>query len=65
MNGILTYLIIGTIWTAYFEYNISPNEMTNSARIRQILLWFIPAGAFVIGFIIGFIKTIENFLRNL
>lgn len=61
----ITYLMLGTIWAMYFEYKISPKPMSNSDRIRQVLLWIIPAGAFVIGFVIGFIRTIERFLKNL
>jgi len=64
MNFILTYLLLGVLWTMYFEYIISPKQMNNSDRIRQIIFWIIPAGAWVIGFIIGFVNHINNFFKN-
>jgi|14BtaG_2_1085337.scaffolds.fasta_scaffold150244_1 hypothetical protein len=64
MNFILTYLFLGVLWTMYFEYIISPKQMNNFDRIRQIIFWIIPAGAWVIGFIIGFVNHIIDFFKN-
>jgi len=42
-----------------FEFGgINPKETTNGTRIRQILLWPIPLGAFILGFIVAFIKSL-------
>lgn len=64
IDFILTYFLLGTLWTMYFEYAVNPKQMSNSDRTRQIIFWIIPAGAFVIGFIIGFINHINNFFKN-
>jgi len=53
IDFILSYLLIGVIWSLIFEFTINPRETNNSVRIRQILLWPIPASAWIIGFVIG------------
>jgi len=55
----MLYLLFGTIWSMMFEFGgINPKETTNGTRIRQILLWPIPLGAFILGFIVAFIKSL-------
>ena len=54
----MTYLLIGTMWCLLFEFGINPREINNGTRLRQILFWPIPLGAFIIGFIVAFIKSL-------
>lgn len=58
METLMIYLLIGTVWSLIFEFGINPREVDNGTRFRQILLWPIPLGAFIIGFIIAFIKSL-------
>ena len=41
-----------------FEFGINPREVDNGTRFRQIVFWPIPLGAFILGFIIAFIKSL-------
>lgn len=54
----MIYLLIGTVWSLIFEFGINPREVDNGTRFRQIVLWPIPLGAFILGFIIAFIKSL-------
>ena len=58
MESLMIYLLIGTMWSLIFEFGINPREINNGTRLRQILFWPIPLGAFIIGFIIAFIKSL-------
>lgn len=61
MESLMLYLLFGTIWSMMFEFGgINPKETTNGTRIRQILLWPIPFGAFVIGFLVAFWNSMKN-----
>ena len=57
METLIIYLLIGTMWSLIFEFGINPREINNGTRLRQILFWPIPLGAFIIGFIVAFIKS--------
>jgi hypothetical protein len=54
----MIYLLIGTMWSLIFEFGINPREINNGTRLRQILFWPIPLGAFIIGFIVAFIRSL-------
>ena len=58
MESLMIYLLIGTMWSLIFEFGINPREINNGTRLRQILFWPIPLGAFIIGFIVAFIKSL-------
>ena len=58
MESLMIYLLIGTVWSLIFEFGINPREINNGTRLRQILFWPIPLGAFIIGFIIAFIRSL-------
>ena len=58
METLMIYLLIGTVWSLIFEFGINPREINNGTRLRQILFWPIPLGAFIIGFIIAFIRSL-------
>ncbi len=58
MESLMIYLLIGTMWSLIFEFGINPREINNGTRLRQILFWPIPLGAFIIGFIIAFIRSL-------
>lgn len=58
MESLMIYLLIGTMWSLIFEFGINPREINNGTRLRQILFWPIPLGAFIIGFIVAFIRSL-------
>ena len=58
METLIIYLLIGTMWSLIFEFGINPREINNGTRLRQILFWPIPLGAFIIGFIVAFIRSL-------
>jgi hypothetical protein len=58
MESLMIYLLIGTMWCLLFEFGINPREINNGTRLRQILFWPIPLGAFIIGFIVAFIRSL-------
>lgn len=53
----ITYLLIGTIWTMLVEYYIRPRftdlEMNWPARIFNMILWPLNVGLFIYGFLFG------------
>jgi len=57
METLVIYLLIGTVWSLIFEFGINTREVDNGTRFRQIMLWPIPLTAFIIGFIVAFIKS--------
>ena len=57
METLIIYLLIGTVWSLIFEFGINTREVDNGTRFRQIMLWPIPLTAFIIGFIVAFIKS--------
>jgi hypothetical protein len=57
MESLMIYLLIGTMWSLIFEFGINTREVDNGTRFRQIMLWPIPLTAFIIGFIVAFIKS--------
>ena len=60
----ITYLLIGTIWALLFELKVNTEETTMGTRFRQLLLWPIPVGAWIIGFSLGMIQFIDDFIRR-
>ena len=58
MESLMIYLLIGKMWSLIFEFGINPKEINNGTRLRQILFWPIPLGAFIIGFIVAFIRSL-------
>jgi hypothetical protein len=54
----MIYLLIGTMWSLIFEFGINPREINNGTRFRQIMFWPIPLTAFIIGFIVAFIRSL-------
>jgi hypothetical protein len=60
----ITYLLIGTIWALLFELKVNTGETTMGTRFRQLLLWPIPVGAWIIGFSLGMIQVIDDFIRR-
>ena len=57
METLIIYLLIGTVWSLIFEFGINTREVDNGTRFRQIMFWPIPVTAFIIGFIVAFIKS--------
>jgi len=57
METLVIYLLIGTVWSLIFEFGINTREVDNGTRFRQIMFWPIPVTAFIIGFIVAFIKS--------
>ena len=53
----ITYLLIGTIWTMIVEFYIRPKftelEMNWPTRLFNILLWPLNVGLFIYGFLFG------------
>ena len=58
MESLMIYLLIGTMWSLIFEFGINPREINNGTRLRQILFWPIPLGAFIIGFLVAFFRDL-------
>jgi len=54
MNFIITYLLIGTIWTAWMEYYTTKHTIgpswVNKERITQVLVWPLALTIFLIEF---------------
>ena len=58
MESLMIYLLIGTMWSLIFEFGINPREINNGTRLRQILFWPIPLGAFIIGFLVALFRDL-------
>lgn len=55
MNILQSYLLIGIVWSLYWEFRV-PEQMSNGRRVRTLLLWPITVVAWCVGFIDAWIK---------